>query len=57
MNDRTKDDAPSAAPAQKKPYQAPVLIQWGTLRDITQTSGKTSKSSDGGGAKVANRTS
>ena len=35
-------------PVVKKPYKAPVLTQWGTLRDITQTVGQNGKQ-DGGG--------
>ena len=36
--DRNKDEATSSndAPAQKKPYRAPALVDWGTLRDLTQ---------------------
>ena len=34
-------DAISDAPAnpKKKPYTAPTLVRWGTLQDITQTTG------------------
>lgn len=37
--DRNKDEATSSndAPAQKKPYRAPALVDWGTLRDLTQS--------------------
>lgn len=37
--DRNKDEAISSndAPAKKKPYQAPALVDWGTLRDLTQS--------------------
>jgi hypothetical protein len=31
----------------KKPYTAPALVEWGTLRDLTQSAG-TSGSADGG---------
>jgi hypothetical protein len=36
--DRNKDETTSSndAPAKKKPYQAPALVDWGTLRDLTQ---------------------
>ena len=36
--DRNKDEAASSneTPAQKKPYRAPALVDWGTLRDLTQ---------------------
>jgi hypothetical protein len=30
----------------KKPYEAPSLVEWGTLRDLTQSAGS-SGSSDG----------
>ena len=37
--DRNKDETTSSndAPAQKKPYRAPALVDWGTLRDLTQS--------------------
>lgn len=37
--DRNKDEATSSTdtPAQKKPYRAPALVDWGTLRDLTQS--------------------
>ncbi len=53
--DRNKDEAASSndAPAQKQPYRAPALVDWGTLRDLTQSlSG--SAGSDGA-KKGANR--
>jgi hypothetical protein len=37
------------SPAVKKPYKAPELIQWGTLRDITRTVGKSGNSDGGSG--------
>ncbi len=41
MADRTTDtnDAASATDATpaKKPYAAPVVVHWGTFRDVTQT--------------------
>jgi len=39
----------------KKPYEAPVLIRWGTLREITQAVG--SKGASDGGSKRDKRTS
>ena len=40
--------AAESRPEQKKaPYAAPVLVQWGSLRDITQSVGRTG-SPDGG---------
>ena len=37
--DRNKDETTSSndTPAKKKPYQAPTLVDWGTLRDLTQS--------------------
>ena len=39
------EDAKDAPP--KKPYEAPVLVSWGTLRDLTQAVGARG-ASDGG---------
>lgn len=39
----------------KKPYEAPVLVRWGTLRDLTQSVGARG-SSDGGRKGNQNRT-
>jgi hypothetical protein len=36
-------------PAQgKKPYERPVLAKWGSLRDMTQSTGSSGKSDSGG---------
>jgi hypothetical protein len=40
----------------RKPYQAPTLVKWGTLRDITLSAGSSSSNSDGA-MKQPNRTS
>lgn len=40
---------------EKKPYSAPVLVTWGTLRDITQAVGW-SGNADGGKGKQPRRT-
>jgi hypothetical protein len=40
------DDIPTP-PAPKKPYRAPTLVRWGTLRDITQTVGRSGKDDHG----------
>lgn len=54
MTDRTKDEAESSTtPPAKKEYRAPVLIQWGTLRDITRAAGNTSPHLDGAPNKTA----
>ncbi len=58
MTDHNKsDDAASPTTKVKKPYRAPALIEWGTLRDITQTAGKTSPHADGGSGKQNKQTS
>lgn len=51
----TKNDFPKDPSSAKKPYVAPVLVQWGTLRDMTQSAGK-SKGPDGGKGKSPTRT-
>jgi hypothetical protein len=51
----TKEDSPHDPSSAKKPYVAPVLVQWGTLRDMTQSVGK-SKGPDGGKGKAPRRT-
>jgi hypothetical protein len=50
-----KNDVLSSEPAAKKPYEAPLLKEWGTLKDITlaQSGGKRS---DSGGKKGNNWT-
>lgn len=35
--------------AEKKPYQPPTLVRWGTLGDITQTVGASGKDDNGRG--------
>jgi len=40
-------DDRSPTPPKKKPYVAPVLVRWGTLRDVTQKVG-TKGALDGG---------
>jgi hypothetical protein len=44
-----------AEEAKKKTYEAPALIRWGTLRDITQAVG--SRGASDGGSKNQKRTS
>ena len=39
----------------RKPYDAPILVRWGTLRDITQAAGN--KGASDGGSKRDKRTS
>jgi hypothetical protein len=38
----------------KKPYEAPVLVEWGSLMDVTQAAGQTGRSD--GARSHANRT-
>jgi hypothetical protein len=42
-----KNDVSSSLPAAKKPYEAPLLKEWGTLKDITLTQGGGSRSDKG----------
>jgi hypothetical protein len=53
-----KKPAGSQEPETKarKPYEAPVLVEWGSLMDVTQSVGQRG-SSDGGHNKHRNRTS
>lgn len=37
------EDKPPAPSARKKPYRAPTLVCWGTLRDITRAVGRSGK--------------
>ena len=57
MSDSPTDKAKhlSAALPTKKPYVAPVLRPWGTLRDLTLSVGSTG-ASDSGKSKFSNRT-
>lgn len=58
-SDLSSKDSPDPAPGQsepaKKPYQRPVLVRWGSLRDLTQAIGN-SGASDGSKGKTNNRT-
>lgn len=40
--------------AEKKPYEAPVIVRWGTLQDVTQAAGN--KGASDGGSKNQKRT-
>lgn len=56
MSDVEEQDASSAdETVLKKPYAPPVLLEWGTLRDITQSVGSSGRS-DGGKGKQPRRT-
>lgn len=52
--DSPEASAGGAPPPKKKPYVAPVLVPWGTLRDMTKAVG-TSGASDGGNSKSSKR--
>ena len=56
MTDRTKDEAEASttSPA-KKTYRAPALVQWGTLRDITQSAGKNASAASDSGPSKGNK--
>lgn len=42
-----RDDDTPTPPAPKKPYRPPTLVRWGTLRDITQTVGRSGSTDNG----------
>ncbi len=50
-----RPDESSTDAGAKKPYEAPVLVRWGTLHEITQSAG--SRGSSDGAKKGATRTS
>lgn len=41
MDSKKNEASPSNANSAKKPYTAPALLEWGTLRDLTQSVGAT----------------
>lgn len=47
MNEGVGDNTHGTAKPEKKPYTPPVLIDWGTLADLTQAVGWSGKK-DGG---------
>lgn len=47
MNKRVDDNPPAKAKPEKKQYSPPVLIDWGTLGELTQSAGWSGKH-DGG---------
>ncbi|OFW99007.1 MAG: hypothetical protein A3D94_21810 [Alphaproteobacteria bacterium RIFCSPHIGHO2_12_FULL_66_14] len=46
---------PHPSPEAKKPYQAPILVRWGTLRELTEAVGNRG-GRDGGKQKYRKRT-
>jgi hypothetical protein len=55
-NDDTQSPLPDKGAETKKPYEAPVLVRWGTLHELTQAVGSMG-ASDGGRKGNRNRTS
>lgn len=47
MNERVDNNATARAKPEKKQYIPPVLIDWGTLGELTQSAGWSGKN-DGG---------
>jgi hypothetical protein len=49
MTDDNRDivKQPAQSSQARKPYKAPELLRWGTMRDITLSTGTTSTVSDG----------
>jgi hypothetical protein len=47
--DRLADENRTPQPAAKKPYEAPVLKDWGTLQDMTLANGPIGKKDGGKG--------
>ena len=50
-----RPDENSKDAGAKKPYEAPVLVRWGTLHELTQSAG--SRGASDGAKKGATRTS
>ncbi len=56
MNDNDKrDDSSADETVRKRSYSPPLLVKWGTLRDITQSVGWNGRK-DGGKGKQPKRT-
>ncbi len=53
MADRTTstEDTASGAQVAKKPYTAPVLLQWGNFQDVTQTNNHSSATDSRSGGR------
>lgn len=50
-----KSDISDPIPPKKKPYQPPILQDWGTLQDLTKATGFSGKK-DGGRGIFSSRT-
>lgn len=56
MSDKAKrDDSSTDEPISKRPYSPPLLVKWGTMRDITQSVGFHGRK-DGGRGRPPKRT-
>jgi hypothetical protein len=55
-NNREIVKQPAQSSQARKPYKAPELLRWGTMRDITLSAGTKSTHSDGA-MKNPNKTS
>ena len=55
-NNESEIIKPAQLPQARKPYKAPELLHWGTMRDITLSAGTKSTHSDGA-MKNPNKTS
>lgn len=51
----TSESGQEKSATTKKPYERPVLVRWGSLKDITQTQG-TGPLADGGLKSSTNKT-
>jgi hypothetical protein len=54
-NDDTPAPRPDKGAETKKPYEPPVLVRWGTLRELTESAGY--RGASDGAKKGATRTS
>ncbi len=57
MKDTEFDPVDEAPVPRKKTYRPPVLHEWGSLKDLTQTAGKFAPHGDGGKGKRNKQTS
>ena len=47
VEDKRTADEPPVSSAPKRPYRAPTLACWGTLRDVTKAVGRSGKNDHG----------
>ena len=55
VNEPADSGAAQEPKSEKKPYQSPILIDWGTLENMTQAVGNAGKSDGGHGARSRTR--